>query len=189
MSHRAKTKASSLRELPPKKTIAALVNENQLELNQMIPTTPKVIVKKVSKKEKERLAHIEHIKKRHAYYEGIIRDKDKTIATLEFKLKDLRKKSKIKNFTQDQAEMMFHLKDKVLHTVNKAPHYNTGKFEVIDVAEDWGIDKDAYLFNSFKYIARAGKKDPSKTLEDLEKAEYYLKRKITNLKKEIGASK
>ena len=73
---------------------------------------------------------------------------------------------------------------KDLHIINKAPHYNTGKYEVIEVAEDWGIDKDAYIFNTFKYIARAGKKDKDKLLEDLEKASYYLLRRINKLKKD-----
>ena len=29
--------------------------------------------------------------------------------------------------------------------INKAGHYNQGKYEVIDVLEDWGLDKNAYL--------------------------------------------
>jgi hypothetical protein len=34
-----------------------------------------------------------------------------------------------------------------------------------------------------KYVARAGKKNPEKELEDLTKAMWYLNRKIENLKK------
>jgi len=56
-------------------------------------------------------------------------------------------------------------------------------YEVFNVLEAWGLDKDFYLGNVIKYIARAGKKDPSKELEDLEKAEVYLKRRIAELKK------
>ena len=56
-------------------------------------------------------------------------------------------------------------------------------YEVIKVCEAWGLDKDAYLFNVAKYIARAGKKDAAKELEDLKKAAFYLNRKIENLSK------
>ena len=56
-------------------------------------------------------------------------------------------------------------------------------YEVFNVLEAWGLDKDFYLGNVIKYIARAGKKDSTKELEDLEKAEVYLKRRIAELKK------
>jgi hypothetical protein len=64
-------------------------------------------------------------------------------------------------------------------------HYGgaNNTYEVFNVLEAWGLDKDFYLGNVIKYIARAGKKDPSKELEDLEKAEVYLKRRIAELKK------
>ena len=69
--------------------------------------------------------------------------------------------------------------------VNGPSHYG-GKenpYEVIKVCEAWGLDFDAYLFNVVKYVARAGKKDTSKELEDLKKAAFYLDRKIKNLEK------
>ena len=69
--------------------------------------------------------------------------------------------------------------------VNGPQHYG-GKdnpYEVIKVCEAWGLDKDAYLFNVVKYVARAGKKDPQKELEDLKKAIFYLNRKVENLQK------
>lgn len=56
-------------------------------------------------------------------------------------------------------------------------------YEVFNVLEAWGLDKDFYLGNVIKYIVRAKKKDSSKELEDLEKAEVYLKRRIAELKK------
>jgi hypothetical protein len=56
-------------------------------------------------------------------------------------------------------------------------------YEVFNVLEAWGLDKDFYLGNVIKYLARAGKKDAAKELEDLEKAEVYLKRRIAELKK------
>ena len=51
------------------------------------------------------------------------------------------------------------------------------------MCEAWGLDYDAYLFNVVKYVARAGKKDGTKELEDLKKAAFYLDRKIKNLEK------
>jgi len=68
--------------------------------------------------------------------------------------------------------------------VDSPAHYSYGVdnvYEVINVCEAWGLDTDAYLFNVVKYVARSGKKDPSKEIEDLKKAMYYLKRKINNM--------
>lgn len=65
-------------------------------------------------------------------------------------------------------------------TINKASHYNDGKIEVINFIEDKKLGFN--LGNCIKYISRAGKKDPTKIIEDLQKAEYYLKREINNLK-------
>lgn len=68
--------------------------------------------------------------------------------------------------------------------VNHPSYYQYGKnneYEVIKVCEAWGLDKDAYLFNVVKYVARSGKKDPKKELEDLKKASFYLNCKIKNL--------
>jgi hypothetical protein len=54
-------------------------------------------------------------------------------------------------------------------------------YEVFNVLEAWGIDKDFYLGNVIKYIARAGKKDSTKYKEDLQKALVYLERRIKML--------
>lgn len=69
--------------------------------------------------------------------------------------------------------------------VNHPNHYGgaDNPYEVIKVCEVWGLDYDAYLFNVVKYVARAGKKDPTKELEDLKKAAFYLDRKIKKLEK------
>ena len=64
------------------------------------------------------------------------------------------------------------------------PNHYGGKdnvYEVIKVCEAWSLEKDAYLFNVVKYVARSGKKDSTKELEDLKKAKFYLERKIYNL--------
>lgn len=65
--------------------------------------------------------------------------------------------------------------------VNHPPHYQSGGLEVIDVIEAFGLDKDFNLGNVLKYILRAGRKDPAKMKEDLEKALWYLQRRISRL--------
>jgi hypothetical protein len=64
--------------------------------------------------------------------------------------------------------------------VNHPSHYGgeDNPYETIKVAEAWGFDKDAYLFNVLKYISRPGK---GTYLEDLKKAKFYLDRKIENM--------
>lgn len=69
--------------------------------------------------------------------------------------------------------------------VNHPSHYTDGKIEVLDFIEDKKLG--FHLGNVVKYVSRAGKKNPDKTIEDLEKAEFYLKRKIEKLKEESNA--
>lgn len=64
--------------------------------------------------------------------------------------------------------------------VNRPAHYTDGKIEVIDFIEDKGLN--FHRGNAVKYIARAGKKDPAKEVEDLEKARWYINREIERLK-------
>jgi hypothetical protein len=70
--------------------------------------------------------------------------------------------------------------------VNHPNHYTQYKgFEVIDVAEQLvGPDgKSGFcLGNAFKYMARAGFKNPDKWVEDLEKVEFYIRREIDRVK-------
>ena len=68
--------------------------------------------------------------------------------------------------------------------INNPIHYG-GKenvYETINVIDNWELD--FLLGNVIKYISRAGKKDPTKKLEDLKKALFYLERKIKNLENE-----
>jgi hypothetical protein len=51
-------------------------------------------------------------------------------------------------------------------------HYNTGKIEVTNFIADQGLNFPRG--NVVKYVCRAGKKDPDKELQDLEKAAAYL---------------
>lgn len=55
-------------------------------------------------------------------------------------------------------------------------HYNNGNIEVIDAIEAWELGFN--LGNAIKYIARAGKKDPTKFNEDLQKALWYINREL-----------
>lgn len=66
--------------------------------------------------------------------------------------------------------------------VNHPSHYTDGKIEVIDYIEDKGLG--FCLGNAVKYISRAGKKDQSKEVEDLQKAAWYIQRKIEQISKE-----
>lgn len=66
--------------------------------------------------------------------------------------------------------------------VNHPSHYTDGKIEVIDYIEDKKLNY--HLGNAVKYISRAGKKDPTKKVEDLRKAAWYINREIERLTKE-----
>lgn len=70
--------------------------------------------------------------------------------------------------------------------VNHPKHYGgeDNPYEIVKVAEAWGTDKDAYLFNVLKYIGRSGKKDGNPTLQDLKKALWYLDRRIKTIENE-----
>ncbi|MDR2631002.1 MAG: DUF3310 domain-containing protein [Spirochaetaceae bacterium] len=59
--------------------------------------------------------------------------------------------------------------------VNHPGHYTFGRFEVIDVLEDW-FPADLLLWHVGKYIARADRK--GNLVEDLKKAAWYLQRRI-----------
>lgn len=63
--------------------------------------------------------------------------------------------------------------------VNSPAHYTMGRIEVIDAIDDWKLPY--CLGNVVKYVARAGRKDPSKELEDLMKARWYLDHYIQKL--------
>jgi hypothetical protein len=67
--------------------------------------------------------------------------------------------------------------------VNHPPHYTAGGVDFIDFAEAKGLTENAYLFNVVKYVVRAGKKADVDPVQDLEKAEYYLKREIARRKR------
>jgi hypothetical protein len=67
--------------------------------------------------------------------------------------------------------------------VNHPSHYTSGKIEVIDFIEDQKLNY--HRGNAVKYIARAGKKDPDKEVEDLKKGLWYLTREIQRLESDV----
>ena len=64
--------------------------------------------------------------------------------------------------------------------VNHPAHYTDGKIEVIDYIQDKGFN--FCRGNAIKYISRAGKKDKTKEIEDLQKAVWYLNKEIERLR-------
>jgi hypothetical protein len=70
--------------------------------------------------------------------------------------------------------------------VNHPSHYTFGKFEVIEVLEDW-FPTNPLLWQVGKYLARAEHKGNS--IQDLEKARWYLDREIEKRKGAIDAKK
>lgn len=91
------------------------------------------------------------------------------------------------SFTKEQlrnqaASTGPHLHVEQKDMVNHPDHYGGGDnpYEVIKVIRAWDLGFD--LGNAVKYIARAGKKNPDKHIEDLEKAVFYLQDEIDHLK-------
>lgn len=68
-----------------------------------------------------------------------------------------------------------------MSNVNHPSHYGgeQNTYEAIKVIEAWQLD--FFLGNVVKYISRAGKKESE--IQDLEKAAWYLNRKIEQMKK------
>lgn len=60
--------------------------------------------------------------------------------------------------------------------VNNPAHYTAGKIQAIDFIEDQKMN--FHLGVALQYIIRAGKKDETKTVEDLQKAIWYINRFI-----------
>ena len=69
-------------------------------------------------------------------------------------------------------------------TVNKPKHYNSSKFETIEVIKEWGGKEKYRGFcwgNVIKYCSRYEHKNG---LEDLKKAQYYLNKLIASVEDE-----
>ncbi|WP_232780070.1 DUF3310 domain-containing protein [Macrococcoides caseolyticum] len=77
--------------------------------------------------------------------------------------------------------------EKVIDIINKAGHYNYGEIEVIDFIEQVIEHYPSVVANSIanviKYVARAPHKND---VQDLEKAQYYIKRAIDKTNEKIS---
>lgn len=63
--------------------------------------------------------------------------------------------------------------------VDHPSHYKEGGLEAIDVINAYSHVRGSFaLGNAVKYILRAGRKDPSKYVEDLKKAIWYLQNEV-----------
>lgn len=72
--------------------------------------------------------------------------------------------------------------DAKVDMVNHPPHYTKGKYEAADVLDDWFLT-EPHLWNAGKYMSRwDAKGDP---VENLEKAIWFINRKISYLKGEM----
>lgn len=69
---------------------------------------------------------------------------------------------------------------RIFDNIDHPSHYTDGKIETIDYIEDKKLSY--HLGNAVKYISRAGKKNPDKYTEDLQKAVWYLNREIERVK-------
>lgn len=98
-------------------------------------------------------------------------DKDNTWydSMKEFPVRDLSKD--IKRISADKGSAVEH-----------PPYYCAGRIEVIDFIEDQSLG--FHLGNAVKYICRAGRKDPLKKKEDIEKAIWYLERHLLMMDRE-----
>jgi hypothetical protein len=65
--------------------------------------------------------------------------------------------------------------------VNHPAYYTDGKIEVSDFIADKNLN--FFRGNVVKYVARAGKKDPAREVEDLKKAAWYIGREIERLER------
>lgn len=62
--------------------------------------------------------------------------------------------------------------------INHPPHYKLANgIEVIQLTEQMNFNRG----NAIKYIARAGRKDSTTEIEDLQKAAWYIAREIQRL--------
>lgn len=66
--------------------------------------------------------------------------------------------------------------------INKAPHYNVGSIEVIEVIDDWNLNFK--LGNAIKYIGRCNHKGTK--VQDLRKAIRYIEMEIEKEEKGPG---
>ncbi len=70
-----------------------------------------------------------------------------------------------------------------VENVNHPSHYGGDvPHETYKCLRAWGLESDALIWNAVKYLSRAGKK--GNKIEDLEKAIWYIKNRIEQLRKD-----
>ena len=69
-----------------------------------------------------------------------------------------------------------------MDNVNHPSYYTDGKIEVIEFIEDKNFGY--CLGNAIKYISRSGKKSKETEIQDLQKAIWYINRRIQELSKQ-----
>ena len=75
-------------------------------------------------------------------------------------------------------DLLAMCREKLHDPVNHPSHYTAYKgLEVIDLTEQMNFNRG----NAVKYICRAGLKDPSTEIQDLEKAVWYLNRELARI--------
>lgn len=78
-------------------------------------------------------------------------------------------------------EKGIHISQENKSNVNHPDHYGGDTpYETIKVIKAWKLNFQ--LGNAVKYLSRAGKKDPSKKIEDLQKAIFYIQDEIKESK-------
>lgn len=85
--------------------------------------------------------------------------------------------TKYKYELEDNSIKIVENSDNVSHPPHYANGWSNGA-EVIDLAEHLSFCAG----NVVKYVCRAGRKDPDKHVEDLEKARWYLDREIERVR-------
>ena len=105
----------------------------------------------------------------------------------ETRIQKFMKRQSVEDYVKERFEMFNYYKENERvnksknepDLVNHPSHYETGKFECIDVMEEaLGRDvvKGFCIGNAFKYLYRAKRKNG---LEDLKKAQWYLNKVIS----------
>ena len=115
------------------------------------------------------------------YFSGKTTSTNK-INSKEVSKEDIDKRTK-NNLNSEYNKNYVHDFRKDIPPFEERPKYYGGKdstYEVFNVLEAWKLDKDFYLGNVIKYLARAGKKTFNNK-EDLQKALVYLQRRIDTL--------
>jgi hypothetical protein len=90
---------------------------------------------------------------------------------------------------EDATKKKFPEVQEITFDAIRPKHYGgeVNPFEPLKIIEYYNLN--FAMGNVLKYSLRAGRKDPSKEIEDLEKAQFYLNRQIQKLKDQKNEGK